>query len=211
MSKSIKWQRRCLFTSTCLTGLVFFLRFVHEQEKIPWDDYQVSIYATDTESSALPCRELPGANDTVVVLRTGSTEIADKLSVHLSTTLNCYPNHLIFSDHGEIFQGESIIDALESVSADIVEGHSDFELYRRLKRSGNNTLETSELSGVDSETIMLSGKLENPGWKLDKWKFLPMINRTFHDHPDMKWYVFVEAYSSILASQLSLRLLPSVS
>jgi hypothetical protein len=112
MSKSIKWQRRCLFTSTCLTGLVFFLRFVHEQEKIPWDDYQVSIYATDTESSALPCRELPGANDTVVILRTGSTEIADKLPVHLSTTLNCYPNHLIFSDHEEIFQGENIIDAL---------------------------------------------------------------------------------------------------
>jgi hypothetical protein len=85
----------------------------------------------------------------------------------------------------------------EPVSTDILERHPDFELHRRLKRSGRSTLETSELSGVDSETIMLSGKLENPGWKLDKRKFLPMINRTFHDYPDMKWYVFVEADSFI--------------
>jgi len=186
MSKSIKWQRRCFFTSTCLAGLIFFLIFAHEQERVSWDDHQTSTQTEKTESPELACRDLPGANDTIVVLRTGSTEMADKLPVHLTTTFRCYTNYLVFSDHEEIFHGESIIDALESVSTDILENHPDFELHRRLKRLGRSTLENAELSGVESETIMLSGKIENPGWKLDKWKFLPMINRTFYDYPEMK-------------------------
>jgi hypothetical protein len=58
-------------------------------------------------------------------------------------------------------------------------------------------LEASELSGVDSEMVMMSGKIDNPGWKLDKWKFVPMMSRTLHEFPDSKWYVFVEADSYI--------------
>ena len=66
--------------------------------------------------SKLPCLDLPGASDAVVVLRTGSTELQDKLPVHLSTTLQCYPNHLVFSDYEETHHGETIVDALSSVS-----------------------------------------------------------------------------------------------
>lgn len=150
-----------------------------------------------TKTAELACHSLPGANETVVVLRTGSTEIADKLPIHLSTTLKCYPNHLIFSDYEETFHGEPVIDALASISPDVLETHPDFELHRRLSRSGRSTLEASELSGVDSELVMMAGKIENPGWKLDKWKFLPMIKRTFDEYPDMKWFVFVEADSYI--------------
>ena len=146
MSKSIRWQRQCLLPSTCLAGLLFFLIFSHDQERVSLDHYQ-TLTTTYTKPTDIPCYALPGANETVVVLRTGSTEIADKLPVHLSTTLNCYPNHLIFSDHEETFHGEPVIDALESVSPDILESHPDFELHRRLKRSGRGTLQASELSG----------------------------------------------------------------
>ncbi|KAL1581864.1 hypothetical protein WHR41_09526 [Cladosporium halotolerans] len=48
----------------------------------------------------------------------------------------------------------------------------------------------------------MSGKSENPGWKLDKWKCLPMINRTLQMRPDKQWYVFVEADTFILWSML---------
>jgi hypothetical protein len=37
-----------------------------------------------------------------------------------------------------------------------------------------------------------SGKDNNPGWKIDKWKFLPMLNRTLQEYPGKKWFVFVE-------------------
>jgi hypothetical protein len=198
MSKSVRWQRQCLFPSTCLAGLLFFLIFSHDQERVSLNHYQTSTsISTPTKTTELPCHQLPGANDTVVILRTGSTEIADKLPVHLSTTLKCYPNHLIFSDHEETFHGETVIDALASVSPGILETHPDFELHRRLRRSGRSTLEASELSGVDSEIVMMAGKTDNPGWKLDKWKFLPMVERTLHEYPDSKWYVFVEADSYI--------------
>jgi hypothetical protein len=180
MSKSIRWQRQFLFPSTCLAGLLFFLIFSHDQERVSLNQFEAP-RSTYTKTVELPCHSLPGANETVVVLRTGSTEIADKLPVHLSTTLKCYPNHLIFSDHEETFHGETVIDALASVSADILETHPDFELHRRLSRSGRSTLEASELSGVDSEVVMMAGKIANPGWKLDKWKFLPMIERAFRE------------------------------
>jgi hypothetical protein len=187
-----------VFPSTCLAGLLFFLIFSHDQERVSLNHYQTSTsISTPTKTTELPCHQLPGANETVVILRTGSTEIADKLPVHLSTTLKCYPNHLIFSDHEETFHGETVIDALASVSPGILETHPDFELHRRLRRSGRSTLEASELSGVDSEIVMMAGKTDDPGWKLDKWKFLPMVERTLHEYPDSKWYVFVEADSYI--------------
>ena len=48
----------------------------------------------------------------------------------------------------------------------------------------------------------MDGNTENPGWKLDKWKFMPMLNRTLHEYPDKKWYVFMEADSFLLWSML---------
>ena len=147
--------------------------------------------------NTLPCLGLPGANDVVVVLRTGSTELADKLPIHLSTTLRCYPNYLIFSDHEETYEGERVLDALDSVSEEIQQTNKDFELYRRLRGGGREALDLSELSGAKTELIQGVGKGNNPGWSLDKWKFLPMVNRTFYEQPYMKWYVFVEADSFI--------------
>ena len=194
MSKSIRWQRRCLLPSTCIVAVFFFLIFAQDEERVSRDDYRIS---RPREIPEVSCRDLPSANDTVVVLRTGSTEIADKLPVHLSTTLRCYPNYLILSDHKKTFQGEEIVDALDSVSAEVQQHHPDFELHRRVKHSGRSTLQASELSGIDSERIEWTGKVEDPGWKLDKWKFVPMITRTYHEYPDMKWYVFVEADSYI--------------
>jgi len=141
----------------------------------------------------LPCRELPGANDTVIVLKTGSTELQDKLPVHLKTTLKCFPNYLLFSDFAERYQSEYIIDALEEVDPTIKAAHQDFALYRQLQQSGRTSLDPALLSGpVKLPQQGTSGNLANPGWKLDKWKFLPMARRTLEEHPDKQWYIFTE-------------------
>ncbi|CAD0110287.1 unnamed protein product [Aureobasidium uvarum] len=150
----------------------------------------------------LSCRNLPGANDTLVVLKTGSTEIQDRLPIHFSTTLRCYPNYMIFSDHEEDYEDQHIFDALSGVSPELVDHHKDFELYRNLKQDGRAVLKSSDLSGSGTEATQWHGKVENPGWKLDKWKFLPMLNRTLHEYPDKKWYVFVEADSYLLWASL---------
>ena len=150
----------------------------------------------------LPCRNLPGANDTVVVVKTGSTELKDKLPIHFSTTLRCYPNYLLISDHEEYFQGERIIDPLEDVSLKIREEHPDFLLHRRLKQMGRQALAPDELHGNALSADAWTGHIDNPGWKLDKWKFFPMAKRTLQEFPDKKWYVFAEADSYILWASL---------
>ena len=144
-------------------------------------------------SDPLPCRNLPGAEDVLVVLKTGSTELEDKLPIHLNTTLRCYPNYVIFSDWAETYEGIEILDALEFVSPELKESHQDFGLYRRLqKHGGRAAIKPSERSGPISRPQGAMGKPTNEGWKLDKWKFLPMVNRTLHEYPGMKWYVFIE-------------------
>jgi hypothetical protein len=150
----------------------------------------------------LPGYDLPGMNDTLVIFRTGSTELENRLTIHLTTSLRLFPNHLIFSDFEENYHGEQILDALADVSVDILENNPDFELYRRLRKGGRAALDPSELAGSLDKFASKSGNVENPGWKLDKWKFLPMVNRTLHERPNMKWYVFVEADSFLFGSRL---------
>ena len=150
----------------------------------------------------LPCRSLPGANDTVVIVKTGSTELQDRLPIHLTTTLRCYPNYLIFSDHEEYYQGEHIIDALDDVSTEVRENHIDFHLHRRLRQIGRKALAPEELNHGVASADAWTGHTDNPGWKLDKWKFLPMVKRTFEEFPNKKWYVFVEADTYILWASL---------
>ena len=145
-----------------------------------------------TTNAHLRCWELPGAADTVVVLRTGATEIASKFPVHVRTTLQCYPNYIIFSDYEETFQGQHVRDALDTVDPRIRQNHPDFGIYRRLQKGGRAGLAPHELGTNISRPDGGSGKGDRPGWKLDKWKFLPMLNHTYHLAPDMKWYVFVE-------------------
>lgn len=171
-----------------------------------WSEGNIKIEPSGVTDISLPprpsCKHLPGAEDALIIFKTGSTELKDRLPIHLNTTLQCYPNYIIFSDFGERFDNEHIIDALEFVSTDIQSHHDDFKLWRRLQQGGRAIFETSELSGPDSEAIEAVGKPKNPGWKLDKWKFLPMVKRTLDNYPSMKWYVFVEADTYLLWASL---------
>lgn len=150
----------------------------------------------------LPCSQLPGAEDVLVVLKTGATELQDKLPVHFHTTLRCYPDYMIYSDHEEDYEGHHVTDALTFVNETLREQHDDFALWRRLRAKGRAALSPDELSGADSKVSPMTGKKDNPGWKLDKWKFLPMVNRTLNEYPDKKWYVFVETDTYLFWSTL---------
>lgn len=194
MTRAMRWRSQTLFAAACVAGLVFLLFRSSGKDTMTLDLVPMHGVA---KVSKLPRLDLPGASDAVVVLPTDSTELQDKLPVHLSTTLQCYPNHLVFSDYEETYRGGPLVDALSSVTRQILDDHPDFKLYRRLEQLGRSALLASELSGAESEAIQWHGKTENPGWKLDKWKFLPMVNRTFSEFPNKKWYIFVEANSFI--------------
>lgn len=148
------------------------------------------------------CEHLVEDQETLLILRTGATEIANSIPAHIATSLRCLTQHVMFSDYAETFHGERVLDALEFVDPQIVANNRDFELYRRVKQYGRAALAQSELSGNRSQTPSDTGHTEIPAWKLDKWKFVPMANRTFYEYPDMKWYVFAEGDTFILWSTL---------
>jgi len=49
----------------------------------------------------LHCKGLPGADDVLVVMKTGANGIEQRLEIHISTSLQCSPHYLIFSNHAE--------------------------------------------------------------------------------------------------------------
>lgn len=133
------------------------------------------------------CPDSPLLNDVLVVVRTGATEVLEKLPVHFSTVLSCVPDYVIYSDLEEDVEGHHIVDVLDRVSPNVRMNVPEFWLYNRLRASGREQLEYKTLFGSGP-----AGALDNPGWKLDKWKFLPMVSRALEHRPNAKWFVFIE-------------------
>jgi hypothetical protein len=127
------------------------------------------------------------------VFRTGATEVLEKLPVHFDTTLRCVPDHIIYSDFEEDVQGRHIYDALDEISDTLKNTVPEFELYNHLRAHGREGLNSTVQFGSGP-----AGAIQNPGWKLDKWKFLPMVNKALRHRPDAKWFVFIEPDTYIM-------------
>lgn len=113
------------------------------------------------------------------ILKTGAKEHNNRLLTHLDTVSSCFApgDLLIFSDLQDQKGPYKINDALDKLSAITAKQNPDFDLYhlqRRLKDAG-------------SVFEYLQG-----GWALDKYKFLPMVQKAWYERPDKDWYVFFE-------------------
>lgn len=131
------------------------------------------------------CLKAPGADRVMVVLKTGASEIYEKLPTHLITLFRCTPHYLIFSDLPQTYSDYHVHDALETVSDEIKTEHEDFEIYRQLQQYQREGQNVAKLKG-------------NKGWNLDKWKFLPMMHETYRlASPEVDWFVYIEADTSL--------------
>lgn len=127
------------------------------------------------------CAGLDGIEDLAIILKTGSTEIYEKLPIHLTTTFKCVQDHLVYSDAPQDFAGELVRDALALVSKEARAELNDLEQHKALHEHLRLGGDASELRGDKS-------------WHLDKWKFLPMISDAYSTFGDRKkWYFFIEA------------------
>ena len=187
----------------CLGGQLLYSRpAVPKWSVSPEEPVVEELVTAEDESKYLPCQKIPGAEDVVVIMRTGATEIEDKLPVHFDTTFRCYRDLIIFSDYAETFHEHEVHDVLANMDPRWTQSSQDFEIYLRLQQFGRDGLKPDELSGKASFEGSKSGKGDNPGWKLDKWKFLPMMNETLKLQPEKKWYVFLESDSYVVWSNL---------
>ncbi|KAF2032930.1 hypothetical protein EK21DRAFT_98514 [Setomelanomma holmii] len=146
------------------------------------------------DSTDLICPQAELADDVFVVLRTGATESRERLPVHFRTTLRCVPHFTVLSDMDEEIDGVEVHNVMEGVSEGVKKEHEDFKLYHHLQTYGRKGLPDQKvvtaLSGSTKGDYMQTDK---DGWKLDKWKFLPMMDQAYKLKPDAKWYVFMEA------------------
>ncbi|BDD59102.1 hypothetical protein MPDQ_001230 [Monascus purpureus] len=164
--------------------------------------------AADTTS----CHYHPELEHVLVILKTGVTEALDKIPMHIGTTLRCIPHYAVFSDYEEdipaagssglTHQVVRSIDVLRNVSEEVKQSNLDFDLYNRVHERGRAGLQATDTANDKNNVNSAFGKPDNPGWKLDKWKFLPMIDEALRIRPEAKWYVFMEADTYIIWQNL---------
>ncbi|KAI1128182.1 hypothetical protein F5Y10DRAFT_277571 [Nemania abortiva] len=144
-----------------------------------------------------PCAGLEGLDDVFVTLRTGTTEAPKKLPSHYTTTLRCVPHYELYSDFEEDIEGQHVYDVLDEVNPEIVATHPDFVYYNKLRGKGRDAFTEEEMAQWASVKNTNSGR-DSPGWRLDKWKFLPLADKALRIRPQAKWFVFMESDTYML-------------
>lgn len=194
MAPRQRFSRRVAVVAAALA--LFFLYQVftlHSHLQQPRISTSSSLETSTENVSGEPtpyCPPLPGIEDILVVMKTGVTEARDKVPIHFSTTLRCIPHYVIYSDFDEEIEGVQIHDVLKHMDPEVTNQVPDFDIYNRIARGGRKGLEQHDFADVANSN---TGKPNNPGWKLDKWKFLPMAQEALKQKPKAKWFVFMEA------------------
>ncbi|KAG5914811.1 hypothetical protein E4U53_004591, partial [Claviceps sorghi] len=146
----------------------------------------VSVVDAATASNEDLCSSFPKDMLNVVqpVLKVGHSENRERLAAHFNTTSSCFGRDelLIVSDLDEMVHGHRAVDVLGDLPAGYynLSGNPDFRHYvsqRDMRRTGTLNPETQKL--ID-------------GWILDKYKFLPMVERAWLTRPGRAFYFFYE-------------------
>jgi hypothetical protein len=138
-------------------------------------------------SSVVPgCEGFPNTDDILLVMKTGATEAYDKLPIHFMTTIRCVNDTILFSDMEMNVAGHKLIDVLADIPQQRMQDNPDFDLYRKLQ--------VYKSLHEDPRDLKAGGN----GWTLDKYKFLPMLLKTWKYRQDASWYLFVEADTGII-------------
>lgn len=137
-------------------------------------------------------------DDLVLITKVGSATVHKRLLIHLAeqSISNLYiPNRLYVSDYPlqlttPTTDNITFFDALANVSSTI-SGLDEFKSLRgELKALIESNQDLDDMSAKDG------------GWKLDKYKFLPMVAEAWRRFPGKKWYVVVEADTFLFYNQL---------
>jgi hypothetical protein len=127
------------------------------------------------------------ASEILIMFKTGATSLWHRVPMHLSTTLSndtLTPHIAFYSDAPDTVLTHPVHDTLANLS-DALKATPDFALYHRIRdmRTANLYLENTGMEG----DAYLPG-----GWRLDKYKFLPMAAHAAANYPHAKWYVYLE-------------------
>ncbi|KAL4806366.1 hypothetical protein BDV18DRAFT_139335 [Aspergillus unguis] len=137
------------------------------------------------------CQAFSDPGNVVFVIKTGATEVYEKLPTQLLTTLGCTNDFLLFSDLDEQIGPYRIRDTLADFNETLKATLPDFELYRLQQEFRRTNQDMSVLKGEKA-------------WKLDKYKFLHLVEKAWLERPGRDWYFFFETDTYIVWTNLVL-------
>lgn len=108
-----------------------------------------------------------------ITLKTSATEDPKRVDTHMTSVTRCISNLLVVSDKETELHGHRVYDILANLPHSARKLIPEFEGYDALQRGDAN---------IDGAA----------GWKLDRFKFLPMVERAKKVNPSAEWYVFLE-------------------
>lgn len=125
------------------------------------------------------CQNFPTQllDDVQVVLRVASSEAAAN-KAHLSTVSSCITNLLIVGDREERLGDRHVLDILADLPKSYETENPDFRAYVEQKKAHG-----------EGETAKESQR----AFKLDRFKYLPMVDKAYATNPRAKWFVFLES------------------
>ncbi|RDW86744.1 glycosyltransferase family 31 protein [Aspergillus mulundensis] len=143
------------------------------------------------ESESTPnCEMFPAAafaeDGIQVTLKVGGAESRELLRSHIEGVTRCIPNLFVVSDMqqqiGPFITHDLLADVVHVLSEE------DKAAYQRQREDyyyWNKRLEPSKA-----------------GWKLDRYKFLSMVEYAYAQNPNAKWYVFTETDTLVIWQNL---------
>jgi hypothetical protein len=114
-----------------------------------------------------------------IVMKTGVAE-RERMEAFLETFGSCIPNILIVSDASYAVGGHQAIDVLADLPDFYAHDNPDWAIYAEQREMLQNAGEKKP-------------EKSPAGWKLDRFKFLPMVEKAYETSPHAKWFVFIEA------------------
>ncbi|KAL1971374.1 hypothetical protein VTN77DRAFT_326 [Rasamsonia byssochlamydoides] len=189
-------KQRILFSTGLCLIFLFLAAFLYAPASLPSSLLPARPALSD---AALPlksdrhCAAFTDSPDVVVVVKTGANVIYDKLPTHLLTTLRCCKDILILSDLEHQLGPYHVYDVLKNVSDTVKQSSPDFDYYR--------TLQEYQRNGQDIRSLRTE---RDAAWNLDKYKFIHMLEKSWQLRPGHDWYVFVEADTYLVWSNLLL-------
>lgn len=138
-------------------------------------------------------------DDVVLMFKTGATVLWKRVPIHLATSFE--PNRinpdnvLLYSDYPETIGSWEIIDILANAT-DNVRDSETFQPYLQ-QEDYDSRQNYAEISNMPGDAAGPPG-----GWKLDKYKFLPIVQHAGRNKPHAKWYIFMEDDSYIFLPNL---------
>ena len=161
----------CIFLVSFITNLLYGPRGYELLEAQPdsWPRSADVLYGEACSPFAA------GVMDNVtIVLKMGAGEVSIQLPAYLNRLGQCKQDILLFSDRKADYIGLDIHDALANLRPEYRHNNQDFDVYDAIQRADSSDEKTRE------------------GWRLDKYKFLPMMEHTRHLRPKSHWFVFIE-------------------